>query len=313
MAEEILLSPGVLTIENDQSFITQQPVQAGAAIVGPTVKGPVGIPTIVTSYSDYLNKFGSTFLSGSQTYSYLTSISTYNYFNNGGNTLLVTRVVSGTFTEATSSAIPTATAATSASISVDLTFVSASVASVGSSSFDINGITFFFTGSTVTNTSNVIYLNTSSFANSTATSYAVTASTVFNVSRSNASYSSSLQHITASNSTSNLILTYVGSNGLVGNSQYVVSGSTTTFFTGGTNTEAFILETLSEGEIMNSTSTVNTDGTLPSGSADNFRWQIVSPNINTGTFNLLIRQGNDSTNSPIKKNNFQLFQIYHHF
>jgi hypothetical protein len=298
MAEEILLSPGVLTIENDQSFITQQPVQAGAAIVGPTVKGPVGIPTIVTSYSDYLNKFGSTFLSGSQTYSYLTSISTYNYFNNGGNTLLVTRVVSGTFTEATSSVIPTATAATSASISVDLTFVSASVASVGSSSFAINGITFFFTGSTVTNTSNVIYLNTSSFANSTATSYAVTASTVFNVSRSNASYSSSLQHITASNSTSNLILTYVGSNGLVGNSQYVVSGSTTTFFTGGTNTEAFILETLSEGEIMNSTSTVNTDGTLPSGSADNFRWQIVSPNINTGTFNLLIRQGNDSTNSP---------------
>jgi len=55
---------------------------------------------------------------------------------------------------------------------------------------------------------------------------------------------------------------------------------------------------LSEGEIMNSTSPLNADGTLPSGSSDNFRWQIVSPNINTGTFSLLIRQGNDSTNSP---------------
>jgi phage tail sheath protein FI len=174
MAEEILLSPGVLAIENDQSFITQQPVQAGAAIIGPTVKGPVGIPTIVTSYSDYVNKFGSTFLSSSQTYSYFTSVSAYSYFNNGGNTLLVTRVVSGSFTEATSSIIPD---------------------------------------------------------------------------------SGSLNNV-------------------------------------------FILETLSEGEIMNSTSTPNSDGTLPSGSADNFRWQIVSPNIATGTFSLLIRQGNDSTNSP---------------
>ena len=70
-----LVSPGVLTRENDQSFITQQPVQVGAAIVGPTVKGPVEIPTVVTSYSDYVSKFGSTFESGSQTHSYLTSIS----------------------------------------------------------------------------------------------------------------------------------------------------------------------------------------------------------------------------------------------
>jgi uncharacterized protein len=105
MPEEILLSPGVVAIENDQSFITQQPVQAGAAIIGPTVKGPVGIPTIVTSYSEYLNKYGDVFISGSQTYSYFTSISAYNYFQNGGNTLLVTRVVSGSFTPATSSLI----------------------------------------------------------------------------------------------------------------------------------------------------------------------------------------------------------------
>ena len=56
MPEEILVSPGVLATENDQSFVTQQPVQAGAAIIGPAVKGPVGIPTIVTTYSDYINK-----------------------------------------------------------------------------------------------------------------------------------------------------------------------------------------------------------------------------------------------------------------
>ena len=92
---ETLLSPGVLARENDQSFITQQPVQVGAALVGPTVKGPVEVPTIVTSYSDYQNRFGTTFESGSQVYTYFTSITAYNYFNNGGDTLLVSRVVSG--------------------------------------------------------------------------------------------------------------------------------------------------------------------------------------------------------------------------
>jgi hypothetical protein len=102
---EALLSPGVFTRENDQSFIQQQPVQAGAAIIGPTVKGPVEEPTVVTSYSDFTNKFGSVFTSASNTYTYFTSIAAYNYFNNGGDSLLVTRVVSGAFTSATSTAI----------------------------------------------------------------------------------------------------------------------------------------------------------------------------------------------------------------
>ena len=295
---ETIVSPGVLAIENDQSFITEGPIQAGAAIIGPTVKGKVGIPVLCTTYSDYLNKFGSTFLSGSQTYSYLTSISAYNYFNNGGNTLLVTRVVSGTFSPASSSVIPSSVAATSASATLNLTYVSASVAAVGSSSFDVNGITFYFTGSTVANTSTIVYVNTASFASSTLASYAVSSSAIFNTSSSVAPYSSSLQYISSSASSPNIIFTYIVSNGLIGNSQYVTSGSTTTYFSGGTNSEVFVLETLSEGEMMNSSGSLYADGTLQNGTSDNLRWQIVSPNVNNGTFTLLIRQGNDSTNSP---------------
>mgnify|MGYP003634683257 FL=1 len=102
---ETLLSPGVLARENDLSAVTAQPIQAGAAIIGPTVKGPVGIPTLVTSYSEYTQAFGTTFLSGSLQQEFLTSNSAYNYFNNGGTTLLVTRVVSGSFTSATSTNI----------------------------------------------------------------------------------------------------------------------------------------------------------------------------------------------------------------
>ena len=91
---ETLISPGVLARENDQSQITSQPIQAGAAIVGPTVLGLPNIPKLVTSYSEYLASYGSTFLSGSDTYSFFTSISAQNYFQNGGTSLLVTRVVS---------------------------------------------------------------------------------------------------------------------------------------------------------------------------------------------------------------------------
>jgi hypothetical protein len=177
MAEQIV-SPGVFTRENDQSFITQQPVQVGAAIVGPTVKGPVEIPTIVTSYSDYQNKFGTTFVSGNQTYSYLTSISAYNYFQNGGTTLLVTRVVSGAanWTSATSSAI-----------------------------------------------------------------------------------SSSVQASTQ---------------------------------------PAFVLKTISEGTIMNSSGS-EVSGSLVSGTIDNLRWEISQADSGSGTFTLLIRRGDDTTNEKI--------------
>jgi len=296
---ETIVSPGVLAIENDQSFITQQPIQAGAAIIGPTVKGKVGIPVLCTTYSDYLNKFGSTFLSSSQTYTYFTSIAAYNYFNSGGDTLLVTRVVSGTFTSATSS-IYSSIAATSASSTVNLTYVSASLASVGSQSLNINGITLFYTGSATlpANTSTVIYIRTGSFAASTVADYVTTSSAIFNFSSSIAPYSASLQFISSSNSSPNLVLTSINPNGLAGNLFFITSGSTTTYFTGGTNTTSFTLETLSEGIIMNSAGPTGSNGSLLSGSSENFRWQITNNNINDGTFSLVIRQGNDTSLFP---------------
>ena len=295
---ETIVSPGVLAIENDQSFITQQPIQAGAAIIGPTVKGKVGIPVLCTTYSDYLNKFGSIFLSGSQTFTYFTSIAAYNYFNSGGDTLLITRVVSGTFTSATSS-IYSSTAATSASATVNLTYISASLASVGSQSLNINGITLFYTGSATVpaNTSTIIYIGTGSFATSAVADYVATSSAIFNFSSSISPYNTSLQFISSSNSSPNLLLTSTNPNGLAGNLFYHNSGSTT-YFTGGTNTTSFTLETLSEGEIMNSAGPTGSNGSLLSGSSENFRWQITNNNINDGTFSLVIRQGNDTSLFP---------------
>jgi len=186
---ETLVSPGVLARENDQSFITQQPVTVGAAIVGPTVKGPVEVPTVVTSYSDYQSRFGTTFTSGSDEFTFFTSISAYNYFQNGGESLLVTRVVSGSWDYATS------TIYTSHSISESFAQVDAAylTASFTLEAFD-KGILFNNTGS---------------------------------------------------------------------GGAFIPGGS----------------------------------GSLYSGSADNIRWEIQNPSITDGTFDLLVRRGNDNDNN----------------
>ena len=170
------VSPGVTTNELDQTFLTGQPVQAGAAIIGPTVKGPVEVPTLVTSYSQYTSLFGDSFVSGGINYSYLTSIAAYNYFNYGGSSLLVARVATGSYTSATSTLIPTGS-----------------------------------------------------------------------------------------------------------------SGPTT-------GLSPFVLETISQGITMNNSGS-ETSGILDSGSRDNIRFEITNVNTGSGTFNVLIRQGNDTPNS----------------
>jgi len=102
---ESLISPGVLSREQDRSFLPPAPIVAGAAFIGPTVNGPVEEPTVVTSYGDYQRKFGVTFESGSNKYEFLTSLAVKSYFEQGGNTALITRVVSGSFTGASDDGI----------------------------------------------------------------------------------------------------------------------------------------------------------------------------------------------------------------
>ena len=172
---ETLISPGVFTRENDISFIQPAPVEAGAAIIGPTVKGPVEIPTIVTSYNDYVRKFGVTFESGSDVHEFFTSMAVKNYFQQGGNTCLVTRVVSGSFTESTN----------------------------------------------------------------------------------------------------------------------------TNMVAGDSGDDPFVIKTIGRGTIYNNVNTENSDGSLISGSDDNLRWEISNIDNAKGTFNLIIRRGNDSRTNKV--------------
>ena len=57
MAERIV-SPGVFTRENDLSFLAQGIGEIGAAFIGPFKQGPVFVPTIVRSQSEFEDMFG---------------------------------------------------------------------------------------------------------------------------------------------------------------------------------------------------------------------------------------------------------------
>jgi hypothetical protein len=50
---------------------------------------------------------------------------------------------------------------------------------------------------------------------------------------------------------------------------------------------------------MNSSGSENSNGSLVSGSKDNVRWEVTNSNTGSGTFNLLVRQGNDNTDSKV--------------
>ena len=134
---ETLSSPGVLARENDSSFIGARPLTFGAAIIGPAVKGPVGIPTAVGSFSQYEAIFGGSVESGSQYYTYLNSIAARNYFSQGGQSLLVTRVVTGSFTSAVTSG---STAGANNSGIVTLGFADANDAGYHVSAFQLSTI-----------------------------------------------------------------------------------------------------------------------------------------------------------------------------
>ena len=56
---ETIISPGVFTQENDLSFLPQGIGAIGACIIGPTVKGPAFVPTLITrGFKEFEDNFG---------------------------------------------------------------------------------------------------------------------------------------------------------------------------------------------------------------------------------------------------------------
>jgi hypothetical protein len=275
---ETLLSPGVLARENDSSFIGARPVTFGAAIIGPAVMGPVNIPTAVSTFSQYEAIFGGTVESGSQFYTYLNSIAARNYFAQGGESLLVTRVVTGSFTEATGSI---GSKLTSGAVLGGLNALSSSIVTLPN-----------ITGSTGGTSTNLVTTTSGGGSGAIAT----------------VSIASQVESATVSNITA-VTFTSPGSGYAVGDIITIASSSLGATKAGGTDlsfvveasdlvyTASFTLKTISEGVIMNNSQIVDgPNGTLTSGSNYNIRWEIASVNTASGQFSLLIRRGNDTNN-----------------
>tara|TARA_R110000772_G_scaffold35244_6_gene85066 strand:- start:2521 stop:4806 length:2286 start_codon:yes stop_codon:yes gene_type:complete len=359
---ETLISPGVLARENDQSQITSQPIQAGAALVGPTVKGQVNIPRLITTYSEYQADFGTTFDSGSDQYTFLTSISAYNYFQNGGNTLLVTRVQSGSFTEATSSTIfndqesgavnagtnvfgsltsggesgalfeSTATPTTSGvgtGIVLAVTASSANGKLLATADALLASNTTQVAGGVAATYTAVLGTGSASGTTCEATVILSDATTVSSItvtttgsgftSADTITFPSSSLGASASGGVDpvftlvagDLFVETVGTQVTTAGTGYAV-GDTLTVAAASMGTpsadlvltlvdadivdsNAFTLESIGQGIIMNSAGSENSQGALVSGSNNNLRWEITSPDTASGTFSVIVRQGNDTT------------------
>ena len=378
---ETLISPGVLARENDQSLVTAQPLTRGAAIIGPTVKGPVEKPTYVSSFSSFQAIFGAALESGSTDYTYLTSVSANTYFSSGGTSLLVTRVTSGSFSPAQSNTVENNVETGDGGLNGSLlaqqvassgegsaaagTFVGVAVAgSISGTGATATVVTSkaagnLITGGTGTNAlsggatlGNVVgpftIAQTSVLpTGGTGATFAVTgdgagalasvtivavgsgykAGDVVTISEADlltAGFTANDQTLKITLAATN-VLTKVLSVNVVEDGSGFVAGETATILgaaigagdmTSATfllvasnieNANTFILETLSEGIIMNNTFPVGSDtnstelarGALASGSADNIRWEIANVNTASGVFSLLIRRGNDNANQRV--------------
>ena len=75
------LSPGIYTRETDFSFYVKQISTSSAAMVGVAEKGPINKPVLVTSWEQFINRFGSYINE-----SYL-AYAARAFFDNGGSVL----------------------------------------------------------------------------------------------------------------------------------------------------------------------------------------------------------------------------------
>lgn len=105
----VFLSPGVYTREFDLSFRPREIPAVGAAVIGPTVRGPAFVPTPVSTYSEYIRWFGDVFTSGSgaseRNYKYLTTYTVQEYLRGGGKVCTVLKVLAGNYAQAYSNVI----------------------------------------------------------------------------------------------------------------------------------------------------------------------------------------------------------------
>ena len=323
MAEKVV-SPGVFTNEIDQSFLPAAVSAIGAAVVGPTTRGPANIPTVISTYSQYQRIFGGVFTSGSgaseNSYKYLTDYAAREYLK-FADTLTVVRILASGHSPA-STVVSSSTTDGATFASASLGFSHNPTGSMGGAADEITigGIDFTFVSESagLSDTANQVFVE---FGHASETAATNLATTVANL--KTAIETTTLALTVTANGDNGLILSGSGA-GTGGNITITTgSGGDTTATTlgfvsasdsadaavgslnvqGGTDNiisaVAFELETLHDGEDQNSIGPETTNGLLRSGSRNNVRWEVSNVNNAKGTFTLLIRRGDDTNTRKV--------------
>ena len=329
MAEKIV-SPGVFTKEIDASFLPAAIGEIGGVVVGPTVKGPAGVPTVVESYSEFQARFGDVFKSGSGYYQYLTSQAAKNYLNNAGR-MTVVRI------------LPTDCGFASSDVADTVEDVTAAAA-VLADAIDINTVgqndAFTMTVPTAAGGDNVahqflfdtevdidnnevattfgIAINGQSYADvATAVRDAINGvvNGIVKYGAQNIADGSSLAAgtlgVTATvGSDANKITLTMDDTGTAGNVADVLAEDVgfagalllESTFVGGADTAdgrgdvSFKIHTHAHGTILNSGGgSEGENNVLSNGTSNNLRWEVPNKNDAKGTFTLLVRRGDDTS------------------
>ena len=333
-SSEKIVSPGVFTNEIDQSFLPAALGDIGGAVVGPTVKGPAMIPTVVSSMNEFVQIFGETFNSASNTMTYLTSETARQYLKHG-NRLTVVRILDGAFTNASAN-VPTGSGNESTG--------SATIGSIDSSDVGLSFKLHTHNQGEILNnrikTFNSISGSFEGASGSSAESAVAKIALANDSTIDNVGSGDVISLITADGKT--VTCTLLGSGGSTtsattdGNVQAKTFAGGTSNNTQGTAQAAEIATAINynnyftatnsgslievvqavPGAVGNTTVTITEigatgmnlshsfqngrdsvtgeSGLLVSGSVDNVRWQVTNSNHKKGTFNLLIRAGNDT-------------------
>jgi len=295
MAEKIV-SPGVFTNEIDQSFLPAGVQAIGAAVIGPTAKGPAGIPTVVSSYSEFVQKFGGAITSGSGAeagkYKYLTNYSAQEYLKYA-DTLTVVRVLDGAYGHATAEVDSAGSAGARASGS--LTFLG----TFGQTDSDEVQITVGSTefrfiadapvgGVVSEDSSPIFFLATGSSLNNYVSQLADEINEKSIGVQAKAVSAKLELTSSAAGLTGNNIIVQTGSAGATFTTQLTLAGGA------GATSPVFKLHTLSDGADQNSVGAEGTNNLLVNGTENNLRYEISNRNTSKGTFTLSIRRGNDT-------------------
>lgn len=330
---EVLLSPGIQITETDRSFVPARPLVAGAAIIGPTVKGPAEVPVVVTSYGDYQRMFGTTFMMNRYMEDY-ESIVAENLEDAKAEMVPYTKG-DDTYEVVTSDYDAQVLYIKDGDDYVEYTNKDEQghyIIEEGVTYYKkVENYTALETGSdglypVVEGTEYYHYITTRTF-NTESCDYDETASYVSFIAPDSASYGEEIDALADSDEVwkpamlqqkSQEFLTSIAAKSYFeqgGESLLVIRAVDNEFRSGravvpqvGGSGSAFEIRTISEGEYLNNwegdpqdrsettasiPGVIRTDGSLISGSKNNIRWEIADVDPETGTFSIYVRRGDD--------------------